>query len=222
MAQGVVSTGSNGAASPRSGDFPYPFSHAVSLPIAPVGGPMEPTLQPTETCPARPRRSSRPRPLSGGPPLGRRPARAGRRVGASDLHVTVGSEPVVRVNGRLERLDDFARLSPENTQQMLYRILPPSSRRSSRTSARSTSPTRSPASARFRVNVYFQRESLVPPSVSSRRAEDHRAARPSGRAQGLHDEAAASSSSRAQPARASRRRSPRRSTRSTARATTTS
>ncbi|MGH3114761.1 MAG: type IV pili twitching motility protein PilT, partial [Gaiellaceae bacterium] len=43
--------------------------------------------------------------------------------GSSDLHVTVGSEPVVRVNGRLERLVEFNRLSPEDTQRMLYRIL---------------------------------------------------------------------------------------------------
>jgi len=41
--------------------------------------------------------------------------------GASDLHVTVGSEPVIRVNGRLERLTEFARLSPDDTQGMLYR-----------------------------------------------------------------------------------------------------
>ncbi len=70
--------------------------------------------------------------------------------GASDLHVTTGSEPAVRLNGRLERLEDCGPLTPDDTQQLLYRIMSTSSRSCSRSSARSTSRTRlraSPASA---------------------------------------------------------------------------
>ena len=48
-----------------------------------------------------------------------------------------------------------------------------------------------PGLARFRVNVYFQRESLgAPPSASSPPSEDDRAARAAACRQGLHDEAA--------------------------------
>ena len=43
--------------------------------------------------------------------------------GASDLHVTSGSEAAVRVDGRLERLEDFGKLTPEDNQRLLYRIL---------------------------------------------------------------------------------------------------
>src|SRR3989440_680250 len=42
---------------------------------------------------------------------------------ASDLHVTVGTPPAMRVNGALERYQDVPDLSPEDTHQMLYRIL---------------------------------------------------------------------------------------------------
>ena len=42
---------------------------------------------------------------------------------ASDLHVTAGSPPVVRVNGMLEPLPDTPKLTPEETRTLLYRIL---------------------------------------------------------------------------------------------------
>ena len=80
--------------------------------------------------------------------------------GASDLHVTVGSEPVVRVNGRLERLDEFARLSPDDTQRMLYRILSTEQQKIFETRRQIDISYSIPGLARFRVNVYFQRESL--------------------------------------------------------------
>ena len=32
---------------------------------------------------------------------------------ASDLHLTAGSPPVIRVNGQLERLVEYDKLSPE-------------------------------------------------------------------------------------------------------------
>jgi twitching motility protein PilT len=80
--------------------------------------------------------------------------------GASDLHVTVGSEPVVRVNGRLERLQEFARLSPDDTQRMLYRILSTEQQKHFETRRQIDISYSIPGLARFRVNVYFQRESL--------------------------------------------------------------
>jgi twitching motility protein PilT len=80
--------------------------------------------------------------------------------GASDLHVTVGSEPVVRVNGRLERLAEFARLSPEDSQRMLYRILSTEQQKIFETRRQIDISYSIPGLARFRVNVYFQRESL--------------------------------------------------------------
>ena len=80
--------------------------------------------------------------------------------GSSDLHVTVGSEPVVRINGRLERLEEFTRLSPEDTQRMLYRILSTEQQKHFEIKRQIDISYAIPGLARFRVNVYFQRESL--------------------------------------------------------------
>jgi twitching motility protein PilT len=80
--------------------------------------------------------------------------------GASDLHVTSGSEPAIRVNGRLERLGDTARLSSEDTQRLLYRILSTEQQKQLEVKRQLDLSYSIPGLARFRVNVYFQRESL--------------------------------------------------------------
>jgi twitching motility protein PilT len=80
--------------------------------------------------------------------------------GASDLHVTVGSAPVVRLNGRLDRLEDFPRLTPDDTQRLLYRILSTEQQKHLEVKRQIDVSHSIPGLARFRVNVYFQRESL--------------------------------------------------------------
>jgi twitching motility protein PilT len=79
---------------------------------------------------------------------------------ASDLHVTTGSPPVVRVRGGLERLDGFDMLSPEDTQQLLYRILSSEQQKQLEIKRQLDFSHSIPGLARFRVNVYFQRESI--------------------------------------------------------------
>jgi twitching motility protein PilT len=81
-------------------------------------------------------------------------------LGASDLHVTVGSHPVIRLNGSLERLDDFPRLSADDTQRLLYRILSTEQQKHLEINRQIDVSYSIPGLARFRVNVYFQRESL--------------------------------------------------------------
>ena len=49
--------------------------------------------------------------------------RRAQELEASDLHVTPGTEPVVRIRGRLERLDEFEKLTPDVTRELVYRIL---------------------------------------------------------------------------------------------------
>ena len=39
--------------------------------------------------------------------------------GASDLHVTSGAEPSVRLRGHLARMEDFGRLTADDTQRLL-------------------------------------------------------------------------------------------------------
>src|SRR5438045_9410203 len=42
---------------------------------------------------------------------------------ASDLHVTAGAHPTVRVRGRLTPLEDYPKLSGSDTREIVYSIL---------------------------------------------------------------------------------------------------
>src|SRR5882724_10274756 len=42
--------------------------------------------------------------------------------GASDLHLTVGSSPMIRLHGEMEALD-FEKMRPDTVQQLVYSIL---------------------------------------------------------------------------------------------------
>src|SRR5215212_2226099 len=79
---------------------------------------------------------------------------------ASDLHVTTGTPPAVRVRGEVERLEGFDSLSAEETQQLLYRILSSEQQKNLELNRQLDFSYSMPGLARFRVNVYFQRESI--------------------------------------------------------------
>src|SRR2546427_11638542 len=79
---------------------------------------------------------------------------------ASDLHVTAGAPPVIRVRGDVERLEGYDALTPEDTQQLLYRILSSEQQKQFELKRQLDFSHSMPGLARFRVNVYFQRESI--------------------------------------------------------------
>src|SRR5881409_1311550 len=79
---------------------------------------------------------------------------------ASDLHVTVGTPPVIRVRGEIARVDEYAPLTPEETQELLYRILSSEQQKNLEIKRQLDFSHSIPGLARFRVNVYFQRESI--------------------------------------------------------------
>jgi len=81
-------------------------------------------------------------------------------LGASDLHVTVASPPVVRVRGKLQPLDGAEPLDAETTQELLYRILSTEQQKRLELERQIDFAHDVPGVARFRVNVYFQRETL--------------------------------------------------------------
>ena len=80
--------------------------------------------------------------------------------GASDLHLTAGSPPVIRVNGRLERLPDHEKVMPEELRTILYRILSTEQQKLLETRRQLDFSYAIPGLARFRVNTYFQRGSV--------------------------------------------------------------
>jgi len=80
---------------------------------------------------------------------------------ASDLHITAGSAPVVRVRGSLERLEGYEKLSSHDTLQMLYRIMSTEQQKQLEEKRQIDLSYSMPGLARFRVNLYSQRESLA-------------------------------------------------------------
>jgi twitching motility protein PilT len=79
---------------------------------------------------------------------------------ASDLHVTVGTPPAMRVNGALERDQGAPNLTPDDTHQMLYRILSSEQQKLLEINRNIDLAHSIPGLARFRVNVFFQRGTL--------------------------------------------------------------
>jgi twitching motility protein PilT len=80
--------------------------------------------------------------------------------GASDLHLTVGAPPTVRLHGDLERLTEYPVMTPRALQGMIYAILPQKMRERLEQELELDMSYALPGRARFRVNVYFQRDSL--------------------------------------------------------------
>src|SRR5215218_2485565 len=80
--------------------------------------------------------------------------------GASDLHVTVGTPPVLRLHGRLARIEGTETLDGDATRTMLYRILSSEQQKHLELNRQIDMAYEIPGVARFRVNIYFQRDSL--------------------------------------------------------------
>jgi twitching motility protein PilT len=78
---------------------------------------------------------------------------------ASDLHLTAGSPPMMRLHGRLHELD-YPRLTPQMTREVIYSILTNDQRQRLETDWQVDLAYSIPGKARFRVNAYFQRAAL--------------------------------------------------------------
>ena len=94
---------------------------------------------------------------------------------ASDLHLTAGAPPMVRVHGKLMPLD-YPKLTPQVTREVVYSILTNDQRQRLENDWQVDFAYSIPGKGRFRVNGYFQRASvgaafrLIPsdmPSLSS-------------------------------------------------------
>jgi twitching motility protein PilT len=80
---------------------------------------------------------------------------------ASDLHVTVGSKPVLRLRGHLHRMESLPVLTAEDTRHLLYRITSTEQQKQLELNRQLDMSYSIPGVARFRVNLYSQRESLA-------------------------------------------------------------
>lgn len=80
-------------------------------------------------------------------------------AGASDLHITVGIPPMIRVNGKIKALD-YPPLTTNITRELIYDILTGDQRQRLENYWELDMSYALPGRARFRMNVYFQRGSL--------------------------------------------------------------
>src|SRR2546423_11786627 len=81
-------------------------------------------------------------------------------LGASDLHLTAGTHPMVREKGRLRPLENFPVLNPQDTREIVYSILNNEQRKRLETDWQIDLSYSVPGKARFRVNAYFQRAAI--------------------------------------------------------------
>jgi twitching motility protein PilT len=94
-------------------------------------------------------------------------------VRASDVHLTPGFPPAVRVRGRIVPLDDHSPLSPQDTREIVYSLLNDSQRKRFENEMQLDLAYSIPGVARFRVNVFFQRGAIsaafrhVPTNIES-------------------------------------------------------
>src|ERR687883_1494172 len=80
--------------------------------------------------------------------------------GASDLHISVASPPAIRVRGHIERLEGYEPFDPDGTRALLYRILSSEQQKVFEIKRQLDFAYSIPGLARFRVNVYYQREAV--------------------------------------------------------------
>jgi twitching motility protein PilT len=94
-------------------------------------------------------------------------------LNASDLHVTTDSPPVYRIRGEIVRVADLDPFTPDDTRALLYRILSSEQQKVFELKRQLDFAYALPGVARFRVNVYFQREAvgaafrLIPQDIKS-------------------------------------------------------
>jgi twitching motility protein PilT len=81
-------------------------------------------------------------------------------LGASDLHITVASPPAYRIRGHIVRAEGYEPFTAEDTRTILYRILSSEQQKHFELNRQLDFAYSMPGVARFRVNVYFQREAV--------------------------------------------------------------
>jgi twitching motility protein PilT len=79
---------------------------------------------------------------------------------ASDLHITAGAPPMLRVRGRLTPMEGYPVLTPTETREIVYSILSDGQRQRFENNWQIDFAYQIPGRGRFRVNAYFQRSAV--------------------------------------------------------------
>ncbi len=82
-------------------------------------------------------------------------------LGGTDLHITAGSPPLVRVDGDLQRLGDHPIVTPDTVQELIHEVLTPALEAKYQVAKTLDLSFNWQNQARFRVNLFFQRGSMA-------------------------------------------------------------
>ena len=78
----------------------------------------------------------------------------------SDLHLTAGLPPMIRLDGEIQAIEGYRRLMPKDLQEILYSMLTQKQRESFEEHLELDVSYSLPGKARFRVNVFQQRDAM--------------------------------------------------------------
>ena len=81
-------------------------------------------------------------------------------VGGSDLHLTAGSPPQVRVHGQLRQLEEYGKMMPAELRRLIYGILTVKQREKLEETLELDASHPLTGKGRFRLNVFFQRDAI--------------------------------------------------------------
>lgn len=81
-------------------------------------------------------------------------------TGASDIHITVGRPPMVRLHGHLLPLEGFPVLTAEDTKELVYAILYDEQKQKFETNLELDCSYHVPKLSRFRVNILMQKDGV--------------------------------------------------------------
>jgi twitching motility protein PilT len=79
---------------------------------------------------------------------------------ASDVHLTPGFPPAIRIRGRISPMEDYPKLTTQQTREVVYSILNDDQRKRFENNKQLDLAYSIPKVARFRINCYFQRGSI--------------------------------------------------------------
>jgi twitching motility protein PilT len=82
------------------------------------------------------------------------------QMGASDLHLSAGLPPCVRIDGHLRPMDGYEALTPSELRRMVYAILTQRQREKFEDALELDTSHPVPGVGRFRLNVFIQRDSV--------------------------------------------------------------
>jgi twitching motility protein PilT len=141
-----------------------PAAHAYAPPAAPpVAAPLAaapvapPAVTHATTAPAQPARST----SESGPRIVLDDLLVNvLQTGGSDLHLTLGAPPTIRVRGEMQILEGYGPLTSEQLQSTLYGVMTERQRKTFEENLELDFAYAVPGHARFRVNVFQQRETI--------------------------------------------------------------